>query len=101
MIAYKRGFWGIVAGGLRRIKEEIKGAGEYMIAPKGRASSFDGRCSLGVEVFDEVTQPRGSNSGSGLVRSPKYGCSRYPHNEAPGDRSSVSGSHVSSQKNIS
>lgn len=67
--AFRRGFWAIVADGFPRIMKEIKGA-EKAVAPKGLASAFDARVCLGVESFDELTQQRGANAGSGLVRTP-------------------------------
>lgn len=70
-MAYKRGFWGIMADGIPRIIKEIKGAEDYVRSAnvKGLATPLDGRTNLGVECFCMLTQPRGGQA-FGLVRLP-------------------------------
>jgi len=70
-MAYKRGFWGIMADGIPRIIKEIKGAEDYVrnANVKGLAIPLDGRTNLGVECFGMLTQPRGGQAFS-LVRLP-------------------------------
>jgi aldehyde:ferredoxin oxidoreductase len=70
-MAYKRGFWGIMADGLPRIVKEIKGAEDYVrsASVKGLATPLDGRTNLGIECFGMLTQPRGGQSFA-LIRLP-------------------------------
>lgn len=70
-MAYKRGFWGIMADGIPRMVEEISGVDKYVAAGniKGLSCGVDSRMSLGVEGFGMLTQPRGGQTST-LVRSP-------------------------------
>jgi len=70
-MAYKRGFWGIVADGIPSVKKEIKVAEEYLrnVDVKGLAVTMDSRVCLGMEGFSMLTQPRGGQT-SVLIRTP-------------------------------